>query len=101
MTDSMFPEIRLDPVSDADLPHIYRGLSDPRVVAYYGVSYDSLTACQAQMDWYAEPAAAPGTSFVTGTRANRSAPSATTMPTLSTGGPSWATGSIPSIGARG
>lgn len=54
MTDSMFPEIRLDPVSDADLPHIFRGLSDPRVVAYYDVSYDSLTACQAQMDWYAE-----------------------------------------------
>lgn len=47
-------EIRLDPVTDTDLPHIYRGLSDPRVVAYYGVSYDSLTACQEQMEWYAE-----------------------------------------------
>lgn len=46
--------IQLDPVMDADLPHIYRGLSDPRVVAYYGASYDSLTACQAQMTWYAE-----------------------------------------------
>lgn len=37
-----------------DCIHVYRGLSDPRVVANYGVSYDSLTACQAQMDWYAE-----------------------------------------------
>ena len=41
------PHIRLDPVTDTDLPHIYRGLSDPRVVAYYGVSYDSLAACRA------------------------------------------------------
>ena len=47
-------ELRLDPITAADLPHIYRGLSDPRVIAYYGVSYDSLTACQAQMDWYVE-----------------------------------------------
>ena len=54
MTSTTPPEIRLDPVTEADRPHIYRGLSDPRVIAYYGVSYDSLTACQAQMDWYAE-----------------------------------------------
>ncbi|MCY9820578.1 GNAT family N-acetyltransferase [Aeromonas media] len=54
MSSTSPPEIRLDPVTEADLPHIYRGLSDPRVIAYYGVSYDSLTACQAQMDWYAE-----------------------------------------------
>jgi hypothetical protein len=46
---SASPHIRLDPVTDTDLPHIYRGLSDPRVVAYYGVSYDSLAACRAQM----------------------------------------------------
>ena len=94
--------IRLDPVTDTDLPHIYRGLSDPRVVAYYGVSYDSLAACRAQMDWYAEL-----------TRTGRGAwhlirdrhtgeplgPSATTMPTRLTGVPSWATGSIPNTGA--
>ena len=98
------PHIRLDPVTDTDLPHIYRGLSDPRVVAYYGVSYDSLAACRAQMDWYAEL-----------TRTGRGAwhlirdrhtgeplgPSATTMPTRLTSGPSWATGSIPNTGARG
>lgn len=34
MTSMQQPHIRLDPVSDADLPHIFRGLSDPRVVAY-------------------------------------------------------------------
>ena len=50
MTSMQQPHIRLDPVTDTDLPHIYRGLSDPRVVAYYGVSYDSLAACRAQMD---------------------------------------------------
>ena len=94
--------IRPDPVTDTDLPHIYRGLSDPQVVAYYGVSYDSLAACRAQMDWYAEL-----------TRTGRGAwhlirdrhtgeplgPSATTMPTRLTGVPSWATGSIPNTGA--
>ncbi|MGY3885335.1 GNAT family N-acetyltransferase [Aeromonas aquatica] len=46
--------LRLSPIQTSDLPHIYRGLSDPDVIAYYGVSYHSLAACQAQMDWYAE-----------------------------------------------
>ena len=54
MTSTTPPEIRLDPVTEADRPHIYRGLSDPRVIACYGVSYDSLAACQAQMAWYAD-----------------------------------------------
>ncbi|VFB11693.1 acetyltransferase [Aeromonas salmonicida] len=47
-------ELRLDPITAADLPHIYRGLSDPEVIAHYGISYDSLTACEAQMAWYAD-----------------------------------------------
>ncbi|MFB0725188.1 GNAT family N-acetyltransferase [Aeromonas salmonicida] len=47
-------ELRLDPITTADLPHIYRGLSDPEVIAHYGISYDSLTACEAQMAWYAD-----------------------------------------------
>ena len=88
MTSTTPPEIRLDPVTEADLPHIYRGLSDPRVIAYYGVSYDSLTACQAQMAWYVEL-----------TRTGRGAWHLSRD--RHTGEPSWATGSIPSIGARG
>ncbi|MEM7572996.1 MAG: GNAT family N-acetyltransferase [Bacteroidota bacterium] len=40
-------------ITESDLPNIYRGLSHPRVIPYYGVSYDSLEATQAQMDWYA------------------------------------------------
>lgn len=53
---SRLPEtpLRLSPIQDDDLIHIYRGLSDPDVVAYYGVSYDNLADCQAQMDWYAD-----------------------------------------------
>jgi ribosomal-protein-alanine N-acetyltransferase len=54
MSSPQQPDIRLDPVTDTDLPHIYRGLSDPVVIAYYGISYDSMEACQAQMRWYAE-----------------------------------------------
>ncbi len=104
MTSTQQPHIRLDPVSDADLPHIFRGLSDPRVVAYYGVSYDSLAACRAQMDWYAEL-----------TRTGRGAwhlirDRHTGEPLGAIGYndadpthrlPSWATGSIPKTGARG
>lgn len=54
MSSPQQPDIRLDPVTDTDLPDIYRGLSDPVVIAYYGISYDSMEACQAQMRWYAE-----------------------------------------------
>ena len=54
MSSPQQPDIRLDPVTDTDLPHIYRGLSDPGVIACYGISYDTMEACQAQMRWYAE-----------------------------------------------
>lgn len=41
-------------ITDNDLGQIFRGLSDPQVTAYYGVSYDSEGATQAQLDWYQE-----------------------------------------------
>lgn len=44
----------LRPITASDLPNIYRGLSDPKVIAHYGVSFDSLEATQAQMDWFAQ-----------------------------------------------
>ncbi len=104
MTSTQQPHIRLDPVSDTDLPHIYRGLSDPRVVAYYGVSYDSLAACRAQIDWYAEL-------IRTGRGAWHLIRDRHTGEPLGAIGyndadpthllPSWATGSIPNTGARG
>lgn len=42
----------LRPVADSDQPMIFKGLSDPDVIRYYGVSYQSLEATGAQMDFY-------------------------------------------------
>jgi len=39
----------------ADIQNIYTGLSDPLVIKYYGVSYDSLEATKEQMAWYENP----------------------------------------------
>jgi len=39
----------------SDLERIYRGLSHPRVIKHYGVSYDSVEATKEQMAWYAAP----------------------------------------------
>ncbi len=36
----------------ADIQNIYAGLSNPLVVEFYGVSYDSLEATREQMAWY-------------------------------------------------
>ncbi len=38
----------------ADLENVYKGLSNPAVIKYYGVSYDSLEATKAQMDWFSD-----------------------------------------------
>jgi len=45
---------RLRRIVPADVGVIFRGLSDPRVIAHYGVSYESLEATQRQMDWFEE-----------------------------------------------
>ena len=54
----MFPELAttrffLKQIQAADQPFIFEGLSHPEVIAHYGVSYDSLEAASAQMDFYA------------------------------------------------
>lgn len=36
-----------------DIESVYRGLSHPEVIKYYGVNYASLEATQEQMDWFA------------------------------------------------
>ncbi|WP_294287506.1 GNAT family N-acetyltransferase [uncultured Chryseobacterium sp.] len=36
-----------------DIEPVYKGLSHPEVIRYYGVSYGSLEATQEQMDWFA------------------------------------------------
>lgn len=42
-------------IVDSDLRHIYQGLSNPLVIKYYGVSYDSLEATKEQMAWFKNP----------------------------------------------
>ena len=54
----MFPELattrfNLKQIQAADQPFIFEGLSHPEVIAHYGVSYDSMEAASAQMDFYA------------------------------------------------
>ena len=39
-------------IVQADIGNIFKGLSHIKVIAYYGISYDSLTATQEQIDWY-------------------------------------------------
>lgn len=39
-------------IERADIDHVYRGLSHPDVIKYYGVSFDSLEATEEQMAWY-------------------------------------------------
>ncbi|MFZ6646763.1 GNAT family N-acetyltransferase [Undibacterium sp. TJN25] len=41
-------------IAVADISEVFRGLSDPAITAYYGISYDSVEATQAQIDWYQE-----------------------------------------------
>ncbi|HEX5625455.1 MAG TPA: GNAT family protein [Saprospiraceae bacterium] len=43
----------LRPFADHDLPMVFKGLSHPQVIPYYGVRYDSLEATNAQMEWFA------------------------------------------------
>jgi len=41
-------------IVDSDIENIYKGLSNPKVIKHYGVSFDSLEATKEQMNWYAE-----------------------------------------------
>ena len=55
----IFPEIKTDrlllrQITQDDLPNIFRGLSHPEVIKYYGVNYQTLEATQDQMDWFAD-----------------------------------------------
>ena len=57
--DFNFPILKTDrlllrEITDADLANIYSGLSNPKVIQHYGVSYDSLEATKAQMAWFAD-----------------------------------------------
>src|SRR5450432_2803741 len=41
-------------ITEGDLENIFRGLSDPEVIKYYGVSFDTLNETKKQIEWFAE-----------------------------------------------
>jgi ribosomal-protein-alanine N-acetyltransferase len=41
-------------IVEGDIQAVFQGLSDPDVIRYYGVSYDSLQATQRQMAWFSD-----------------------------------------------
>lgn len=47
------PRLVLREIIDTDLPNIFRGLSHPDVIRYYGVSYSTLEETKDQMAFYA------------------------------------------------
>ena len=41
-------------IEDADIAHVFAGLSNPQVIQYYGVSFDTLESTREQMEWFKE-----------------------------------------------
>jgi len=57
--DTSLPKIQTDrlllrEIIDSDVNNIYKGLSHPEVIQYYGISFDSLEATKEQMSWFAD-----------------------------------------------
>ena len=55
----MFPEIKtqnliLRQFKDTDISNVFKGLSHPDVVPYYGVSFSTLEETKEQMNWFSE-----------------------------------------------
>lgn len=56
---SEFPIIKTERLllrqfEENDLQNVFKGLSNPDVIKYYGISFDSLEATKEQMDWFAQ-----------------------------------------------
>lgn len=54
-----FPTIKtnrllLREITDLDLENIFKGLSNPKVIAHYGIRFNSLDATKEQMIWFAD-----------------------------------------------
>ena len=43
----------LRPINAADIYPVWKGLSHPEVIRYYGVSFSTLEETKVQMEWYA------------------------------------------------
>jgi len=39
---------------DSDIENVYKGLSHPEVIKYYGISFDCLEATKEQMTWFSD-----------------------------------------------
>ncbi|MFZ6052479.1 GNAT family N-acetyltransferase [Halocola ammonii] len=57
MIAKTFPKLEtsrltLRQISESDRELIFKGLSHPEVIRYYGVSFDSLEATKEQMEWF-------------------------------------------------
>lgn len=48
------PRLLLRQIIQEDITNIFKGLSHPDVIKYYGVSFKTLEATQEQMDWFAD-----------------------------------------------
>jgi len=58
MDDFKIPELIterliLRKIIELDHEHIYKGLSHPDIIKYYGIQYSTLEETQEQMNWYA------------------------------------------------
>lgn len=54
-----FPTLKTDriilrKITESDLENIYIGLSNPDVIKYYGISFNSLESTKEQMTWFTE-----------------------------------------------
>ncbi|WP_010134169.1 GNAT family N-acetyltransferase [Ochrovirga pacifica] len=57
--DKNFPTIKtnrllLREITDFDLENIFNGLSNPKVIQHYGISFNNLDATKEQMIWFAD-----------------------------------------------
>ena len=39
---------------ESDLENVFKGLSHPEIIQYYGISFDSLEATKEQMNWFSD-----------------------------------------------
>ena len=59
MTAIELPNIKTDRLLlrqfvDNDIENVFKGLSDPSIIKYYGISFNSLEATKEQMIWFAD-----------------------------------------------
>ena len=53
-TEIKTKRLLLRPFHDGDLENVFKGLSHPDIIPYYGVRYDSLDATKAQMEFFSD-----------------------------------------------